>query len=138
MIARQLAKTPNDPRWLEARGVAELLDRDYDPAIADFQRSLAIQPASPRLIVDMASAHFQRAESNSSQPDYQTALDFLNRALKISPDDRVALFNRAIVYQRMHLYNQAVEDWRHYLRADPRSKWADEARRRLADAQMGR
>jgi tetratricopeptide (TPR) repeat protein len=133
MIASELAKSPDDPRWLQARGLAELLDRDSDSAIADFQRCLTLQPASSRLMVQLACAHFQRAEAANSQPDYQEALDLLNRALKIAPDDPVALFNRAIVYQRMHLYNQAVEDWRHNLRVDPRSKWADEARRRLAE-----
>ena len=136
MIARQLAKNPDDPRWLQARGLAELLDRDFDSAIADFQRSLTLQPGSLRLMIQLACAHFQRAEAGNSQPDYRTALDLLNRALKISPDDPVALFNRSIVYQRMHLQNQAIEDWRHYLRVDPNSKWADEAKKRLADVEQ--
>jgi tetratricopeptide (TPR) repeat protein len=133
IIARRLAKTPDDPRWLQARGVAELLDRDYDSAIADFQRCLTLQPASPRLMIQLACAHFARAETANSQPDYQAALDLLNRALKISPDDPVALFNRAIVYQKMNLYRQAMEDWQHYLRVDPNSDWANEAIRRFAD-----
>jgi tetratricopeptide (TPR) repeat protein len=133
MIARQLDKSPGDPRWLQARGVAELLDRDYDSAIADFQRCLTLQPASTRLMIELACAHFSRAEGGNSQPDYQTALDFLNRALKITADDPVALFNRAMIYERMGLYNEAMEDWRHYLRVDPNGKWADEARKRLAE-----
>jgi tetratricopeptide (TPR) repeat protein len=137
-IAARLAKNPDDPRSLQARGVAELLDRDYDSAIADFRRCLTLQPASSRLMIQLASAHFQRAETANSQPDYQAALNFLSRALKMAPDDPVALFNRAIVYQRMHLDSQAIEEWRRYLRVDPRSQWADEARRRLADAQLGR
>jgi tetratricopeptide (TPR) repeat protein len=136
IIARRLAKTPDDPRWLQARGVAELLDRDYDSAIADFQRCVTLQPASPRLMIQLACAHFARAETANSQPDYQAALDLLNRALKISPDDPVALFNRAIVYQKMNLYRQAMEDWQHYLRVDPNSDWAAEARKRLADVQQ--
>lgn len=89
-------------------------------------------------MIDLASASFGRTESADSQPDCQTALDFVNRALYISPDDPVALFHRAIVYQRMHLYNRAIEDWRHYLRVDPKSKWADEAGKRLADVEIGR
>jgi len=138
MIARQLAKHPDDPRWLQARGLAELLDRDFDSAIADFQRCLTLQPGSPRLMIQLASAHFARAETANSQPDYQAALNFLSRALKIAPDDPVALFNRAIVYQKLNLYSQSIEDWRQYLRVDPNSKWADEARKRLADTEVGR
>jgi tetratricopeptide (TPR) repeat protein len=135
-IARELDAHPNDPRWLQARGLAELLDRDFDSAIADFQQSLTLQPASTRLMIQLAGAHFERAQAHGAPPDYKTALDFLNQALKMAPDDPVALFNRAIVYERMQLYSQAIEDWRHYLKVDPNSQWAAEARKRLADVQQ--
>ena len=135
-IARALAAHPNDPQWLRARGLAELLDRDVDSAVADFQQSLTLQPASTRLLIQLAGAHFERAQAHASQTDYKTALDFLNQALKMTHDDPVALFNRAIVYDRMQLYSQAIEDWRHYLRVDPNSQWAAEARKRLADVQQ--
>jgi tetratricopeptide (TPR) repeat protein len=135
-IARKLAETPNDPRWLQARARAELLDHDFDSAIADLQQCLTLRQDSPHLMTDLGSAYFERAEAKSVQADYNTAIDFLNRALKATPDDPIALFNRAIVCQRMHLYGQAIEDWRHYLRVESRSKWAAEARQRLAEAEQ--
>lgn len=78
--------------------------------------------------------------SNARKPfrpktDFNIAIEFLNRALKMTPNDPLALFNRAIVYERMHFHGQAIEDW-HYLRVDPNSKWAAEARQRLADAEQ--
>jgi tetratricopeptide (TPR) repeat protein len=135
-IARELDAHPNDPRWLQARGRAELLDRDFDSAIADLQPHFTLRRVSTPLLTDLACAYFERAQAHGPQPDYKTALDFLNQALKMTPDDPVALFNRAIVYQRMQLYSQAIEDWRHYLGVDPNSQWAAEARKRLADVQQ--
>jgi tetratricopeptide (TPR) repeat protein len=137
-IARELADRPNDPRWLQARGRAELLDRDFDSAVADLQRCLTLRPNAPHLMTDLASAYFGRAETHQAQPSYNTAIDFLNRALKKTPDDPLTLFNRAIVYERVGLYSQAIEDWRHYLRVDSKSKWTAEARQRLADVEQAR
>jgi tetratricopeptide (TPR) repeat protein len=67
--------------------------------------------------------------------DYAAAVELLNRALKASPDDPVALFNRAVVNERMHLYDQAIQDWQRYLRVDSGSAWTSEAKKRLADLQ---
>jgi tetratricopeptide (TPR) repeat protein len=137
-IARKLAVRPNDPQWLQARWRAEVLEREFDSAVTDLQRCLTLRPDSPHLMTDLASAYFGRADARSAPPDYNTAIEFLSRALKMTPDDPVALFNRAIVHQRMHLYVAAIEDWRHYLRVDPNSKWAGEARRRLAEAEQAK
>ena len=115
-----------------------VLDRDFDSAVADLQQCLTLRPNSPNLMTDLASAYFGRAEAHQAPPDYNTAIDFLNQALKMTPDDPIALFNRAIVYERMGLYGQAIEDWRHYLRVDSNSKWTAEARQRLADVGQAR
>ena len=42
-----------------------------------------------------------------------------------------ALFNRAIVYERMGLVHQAIADWQQYLARYGREAWAAEARERL-------
>jgi tetratricopeptide (TPR) repeat protein len=134
-IARELAKAPASPTWLQAMGRADLLDRNYEAAIATLQRALNIQPDSPSLMIDLASAHFEQAETSNHMADYAAAVELLNRALKASPDDPVALFNRAVVNERMHLYDQAIQDWQRYLRVDSGSAWTSEAKKRLADLQ---
>src|SRR5207249_4201253 len=52
------------------------------------------------------------------------------RHLRARPDSPVALFNRAVVYERMFLYEDARKDWEHYLKLDPAGGWAQEARGR--------
>jgi len=131
LIAENLSKNPNDPVWLQARARADLLDGNYEAAIESLQHALDVQPDSPGLLTDLGSAYFVRAESASRAIDYGNAIESLGRALAKSPDDPVALFNRALACERMFLYTQAVDDWEHYLRVDPRGEWSDDARRRL-------
>jgi CHAT domain-containing protein/tetratricopeptide (TPR) repeat protein len=131
LIGENLRKNPTDPVWLQARARADLLNGNYDSAIKSLQHALEVQPDSASLLTDLGSAYFVRAESANRPIDYGNAIEVLGKALAKSPDDAIALFNRALACERMFLYTQAVEDWEHYLRVDPQGEWSDDARRRL-------
>jgi CHAT domain-containing protein/tetratricopeptide (TPR) repeat protein len=135
LIKEQLAVRPSDQAMLVASGKVELLAGHYDEAIRTFGRMLDTQPDSPPLLTDLATAYFQRALATDRAVDYGQAIELLGRTLAKKPDDPVALFNRAIALQKMYAYNEAVRDWEHYLRLDPRGDWAAEARRRLGELQ---
>jgi CHAT domain-containing protein/tetratricopeptide (TPR) repeat protein len=132
LISENLRKHPSDPVWLDAKGRAELLDGEYDNAIKTLQRGFEANPDSAQLMADLGAAYFVRAKSTNRPIDYGTAIEFLGKALTKDPNDPIALFNRALASEQMFLYSQAVDDWEHYLRLDPRGQWSDEARRRLA------
>jgi CHAT domain-containing protein/cytochrome c-type biogenesis protein CcmH/NrfG len=129
LIASQLPSHPSDPYWLQAKGRADLLEGKYDAAVESLRRALELSPDSPELMVDLASAYFQRAQTEDRPLDYGAAFESLSKVLAKHPDDPVALFNRAIISEHQFLYHQALDDWDHYLQVDPRSEWADEARR---------
>lgn len=131
LIGENLRKNPNDPGWLQAKAQADLLDGNYEPAIMSLQRALEAQPGAPGLQTDLASAYFLRGLSDTRPADYTVAIDLLGEVLQKQPDNKVALFNRAIVLERMLLFAQAVEDWEHYLRLDPSGAWSQEASERL-------
>jgi len=133
LIAAQIASHPSDPSWLQAQGQADLLEGRDDAAIDALRRALELEPHSSAYLIDLASAYFQRAESDERKDDLGAAYESLSKALKLHPEDPVALFNRAIVAEHQFLFHQALDDWDHYLIVDPRSQWADEARKR-ADA----
>ncbi len=134
-IGENLPLHPNDPAWLEAKARADLLDGNYDAAVKSLQQALETDPDSPQLLTDLGSAFYLRAESTDRPTDYGNAIESLGKALAKSPDDQVALFNRALACERMFLYTQAIDDWQHYLRLDPQGGWAEEARKRLAEIQ---
>lgn len=130
LIASQLESHPSDPAWLQAKAQADVLEGKYDAAVEALRRAQELDPHSPALLIDLATAYFQRALQDDRKEDLGAAYEHLSQALKISPDDPVALFNRAIVSEHEFLYQQALDDWKQYLRVDTNSQWAGEARNR--------
>jgi len=130
LIASQLESHPADPSWLQAQAQADVLEGKYDAAVEALRRALELEPRSPALLTDLATAYFQRAQQEDRKEDFGAAYEYLSKALQLHPDDPVALFNRAIVAEHQFLYHQALEDWDHYLRVDPGSQWGEEARNR--------
>ena len=128
LIAGQLESHPSDPSWLQAQAQADLLEGKYDAAVEALRRALELQPDSSALMTDLATAYFQRAQQEDRKDDLGAAYEYLSQALRLRPDDPVALFNRALVAERQFLYQQALDDWEHYLRVDPGSPWAEEGR----------
>src|SRR5260370_23825093 len=94
------------------------------------RRALELEPHSPAILTDLATAYFQRAQQEDRKEDFGAAYEYLSQALRLRPDDPVALFNRASVAEHAFLYHQALDDWEHYLRLDPGSQWGVEARNR--------
>jgi tetratricopeptide (TPR) repeat protein len=127
IISRKLREQPNSPRWLDAKGRADLLGGNYDAAIQSFQRALEIEPDSAFLETDLASAYFERAQIVDRPQDYGKAIELLGKALGKKPDDSIALYNRALVSEKMFLFHQAADDWTRYLQVDPTGEWAKEA-----------
>jgi tetratricopeptide (TPR) repeat protein len=131
-IARHLANDPKSPAWLQAQARADLLEGRYDTAAHGLEQASRIRPDSGPILTDLASAYFLRAQAMDRVTDYGQAIRLLNRALDANPEDPIALFNRALVYERTSSKPLAIADWKHYLRIDSSSLWASEARRHLA------
>ncbi len=130
LIASQLESHPTDPSWLQAKAQADVLEGKYDAAVEALRHALQLEPHSPAILTDLATAYFQRAQQEDRKEDFGAAYEYLSQALKLHPDDPVALFNRAIVAEHQFLYHQALDDWDHYLRVDHGSQWGEEARNR--------
>lgn len=132
LISGKLRQIPNDPEWLQAKARADILDGNYESAINVLTQILDVHPDSSPVMVDLASAYYRRASSNTDREDYGIAVNYLREALSKTPDDPVALFNLAICEERYDLYDPAKSDWQKYLAIDPGSLWSEEARRNLS------
>jgi CHAT domain-containing protein len=132
-IKRELSKHPEDPNWLQAQARAHILEWNYEKAIQELDDALMLKPNDPGLLIDKATALFQRGEKRGTAGsiDYGEAAENLSRVLKEKPNDEVALFNRAILYDKLHLPNEAIADLENYLRIESSGPWADDARVRL-------
>jgi CHAT domain-containing protein/tetratricopeptide (TPR) repeat protein len=131
LIGEKLRSKPNDPAWLLARARADLLDGNYESAIKSLEQALETQPESPQLLTDLGSAYFLRAESAHHEADYGEAIEVLETVLHKDPRNMIALFNEAIILEKLSLFQRAIEDWDRYLAIDAQSAWAGEARANL-------
>lgn len=130
-IARHLETSPNDPHWLQLQARADILEEKFDSAVDILDRLLAAGPAKSGLLVDDASAYFERGTCSGSESDRATALDYLRRADELAPDDPVVLFNEALVMEDRGQVINAIETWNRFLRFEHDSHWLAEGRSHL-------
>lgn len=125
------------PRSYHALGRLYLAERRFDKAIEQFELALAIEPGNAQLHSDTGAALLELGKSerlndaSKSLQYFGRSLEHLEKALQLDNSLPEALFNRALVYQRMTLIPQAKDSWRKYLEKDGGSAWAEEARRNL-------
>ncbi|HEY2116461.1 MAG TPA: hypothetical protein VGJ51_15295 [Candidatus Angelobacter sp.] len=134
-----LRATHADPRWLQIQGRALLWEStpsSLEKAEKDFEKARSEGLATPSLEIDLAASYFER-DSRNDHPDLQRTLSLLSEVLSkpdLNRDDRAsALFNLAIVYEKTQLWDSAVDTWEKYLKVDPSSGWAAEARQHLRE-----
>jgi tetratricopeptide (TPR) repeat protein len=131
-ITVQLKKNPDDPGWLLASAQFDLMHWDYLSALKTLNKiEDAKFKSSSQLLMIRALALYEQAEDRHQQEPYFESADLLGKVLLDSPNDPVALFNHAIVCERIELWQCAESDWNRLLTVETDRAWADEARERL-------
>jgi tetratricopeptide (TPR) repeat protein len=130
-IDRHLNSAPGDPQWLEFQARADVLEERFDPAIDTLDKLVAAGPVTADLLLDDASAYFERGQATGSENDRSMALELLRHADELAPDDPVVLFNEALVLEDQGQLMSAVETWNRYLRFERDPRWQAEGQRRL-------
>ena len=134
------------PAVHHALGKVYLAKKDFDRAIEHFQEALKDDPNNAQIYADVGAAYLEKgkleiekgqsdkagSDAGKGLEDLGRSLENLNKALELNPNLLEAIFNRALCHQRLMLFEQAEDDWRQYLKKDPTSQWADEARRNLS------
>jgi CHAT domain-containing protein/tetratricopeptide (TPR) repeat protein len=133
LIDRQLAAHPESAAWVALQGRAQLLQGNFQQARSTLQQALRSDPNSPAILTDLATAEFELAQQEGRDEDFMAAAEHLSEALKARPDDPVALYNRALVYESIGSLPLALKDWESYLRVDPSSAWATKVAREHLD-----
>lgn len=135
-IAQGIKNKPGDSRWLQWKARAEMLEFRADEAIGTLTRALEAQPGDAELLAELGAAYAQRAEredqAGAERSDWSNALDKLSLALRAQPALSLALYNRALVQEKLSMTTEAIADWERYLQLDGSGEWAAEARKRLA------
>lgn len=98
--------------------------RNWKDAEEQYRRAIEIDPK-------YALAHYNLGNLFDERGERSTALGHYLAALEIQPTYADAQYNVALVYQSIGQPLKAVHHWKLYLKLDPRSSWADIARREL-------
>jgi CHAT domain-containing protein/Flp pilus assembly protein TadD len=137
-IQRKLAADGETGPYLLLRGRAELIETDYQDAIASLERSNQLQPGNAETLTDLACAYALRGDAEKHSADYGHAADLLAQSLRIDSTQLRAIFNLAVVYRNLGLLDDAIESWDRYLRLDPSGPWVQEARKAKAELERVR
>jgi len=128
-ISRAIEAHPDDPKWLQLEGRADLLGGKEDAAITELERAHALRPGDASILLDWGTALFQRADAQGRAE----AFERLSEGVRLQPNDPALLFNQALAAQMSNYPNEARDDWEKYLRVDSTSGWAQEARQHLEE-----
>jgi len=85
------------------RGDAYSNLRKYQPALADFDRALELDP-------NYTAAYLRRGNVYQELKEYRSALVDFDHALELDPNYTAAYFSRAIIYWKLKEYQSALAD----------------------------
>src|SRR5437763_4242900 len=130
-IAIEQASRNSSPEAQHAAGVAYLLVDKPGQAIERLRAAAGQKPGDAAVWSDLAAAQYADAVHVPASSLLPQALASVDHALRIDSNNIEALFNRALILERLGLIKQARSAWERYLTTDPSSAWAVEARSRL-------
>lgn len=118
------------------RGIVFSEARRFDDAIGDFNRAIELDQKNARAYAMRASAKMQRGGNAGTDPETSydvndDALNDVNQALQLTPDDPLALRIRANLYEALNRTDEGIADYRKALAKDPFQTESREALVRL-------
>ncbi len=127
--ARERAQHDDSAAAQHAAGVAMLLVDHPDAAVKSLTLAVERAPLDAASWSDLAAAQYAAAVRLRRASLYPEALASADHALRIDSARAEALFNRALILQRMGLREEARAAWQRFLVVDPSSEWSAEAQR---------
>lgn len=112
LAAHDLTPTFRPPGYLY-RGGQYLLTNQYDAAIADFDRAIALRP-------DLAPAYSNRGIAYMFKGQHEKSVADHNEAIRLMPDLASNYVNRAAVYAAMGRAELALGDYQNAIRLGPK------------------
>ncbi len=121
------ARSTSDAEAVHVAGIADLLRGNVEAAIRSLEEACG-RAATAHCESDLGAAYFARAERSHAADDLTRASAHTRQALTLQPRQPEALFNDALILERLHRPNEAAAAWERFLNVDPGSGWAREAR----------
>jgi|SRR5215469_15263020 len=125
-------RDPEGAECLLTQAELNLLDWRYQPALTNLNKIKPELRDSEKYLLVHAIAVFEQAELSGSDPDLLGhAVSDLTKILQSNPHDAVALFNRALIYEKLNWMENAAADWLAFLSIEKDPGWREEAQQHL-------
>jgi CHAT domain-containing protein len=128
-IKKAAEANPSTER-LHELGIAHLVLGEAGQAVSRLEEALLQSPDDAGLQSDLAAAYLVQAETENRPDAVVKALSAAEKAVQLNPSGLEAYFNRAVALERLSMKEKARQAWIEYIRRDPDSGWADEAKER--------
>lgn len=96
-------KEPKSFLEAEAKGLAFLVQNDFDSAIQNFDKAIAFKPTYAVLFYNRASAYYNKN-------DLDRALEWLEQTIKLNADFDLAYYLRSYIYSNKNELEKADQD----------------------------
>ncbi len=123
LIAGEMTRLSADSHQM---GRFYLLQKEFGRAISYLEIAEPEVGAEAAVHNDLGVAYME-----SDAPRLEQAGEEFRHALDKDPLFAPAVFNRALLYERINTPEKAVAEWKRYIQLDPNSDWGKEALRRL-------
>lgn len=108
-LTESITLAPNDESYA-ARGFAYNARREYDKAIQDFTRALAINSRN-------VLAYHNRGFSYNAKQEYNKAVEDFSAAIRLKPNDHPSAYNnRGLAYLQLGEFDKAIDDYTEAIR----------------------
>jgi tetratricopeptide (TPR) repeat protein len=124
LLAGELSRLSADSHQM---GRFYLVQKDFKRAIDYLELAEKEVGASPEIHNDLGVAYLE----GRGEAGLQKAAQEFRHAQQANPSFAPAIFNLAMLYERMGAVSDAEEQWQRYLQVDSNSAWSVEARTRL-------
>ncbi len=94
------------------RGVAYFAKLDFDHAMADYDRSIQLNP-------NFAQAYNNRGAIFNDRGSFDRAIQDYDQAIRLNPNYALAIYNRANAYKGKGEFDRAIEDYDQSIRMNP-------------------
>ena len=152
-------QTPLD--WFERGCTLDSDPASYAEAVAAYERAIQADPEFADAHCNLGTVHYnqgQRARARTcyervlalvpghveanfnlgnlfeEEARHEAALRHYKAAMRTDPLYPDVQLNLALLYEKLGLRRRSREHWRRYLQLEPNGRWADTARKRLAEA----
>ncbi len=107
-----MSKLNRASTWVNL-GILQMRSGAYEESLVSYDRSLGIAPDSPEALINRGAALIYLGRNNE-------ALDNLNRSIELGTKKLpVALYNRALAYEKLEQFENAYYDLKRALELDP-------------------